>query len=192
MLLDTVVAVDELRRAGIATEVCFDLDWRPDAELAVPCSRHEVTLQGDGDLGERLLRAFRRAGAEGARETVVIGADSPTMPVDRPLRALDALSGGAAAVVGPAPDGGYVLVGAGRACEELFRDIPWGTPDVLDVTRRRAADARILLVEVPGWHDVDRPSDLERLARELEDASVRRRAPATAAWVERFRRSGAS
>ena len=67
-------------------------------------------LQGEGDLGQRLDRAFRRAAAEGARAAVAIGADSPTLPASIIEAAFERLDGGADAVVAPARDGGYVLI----------------------------------------------------------------------------------
>ena len=69
-------------------------------------------------------------------------------------------------VFGPSDDGGYYLVG--QRCLEpgLFRDIPWGTADVLAATLARLDPGRVALL--PSWYDVDRPDDLERLRRELD------------------------
>jgi glycosyltransferase A (GT-A) superfamily protein (DUF2064 family) len=92
---------------------------------------------------------------------------------------------GADAVVIPALDGGYVLVGASRPVPDLFDAIEWGTPGVLDATRRRAREAGIVLAETEPWSDVDVGEDLPRLLREM--AADPKRAPATAACLAGLR-----
>jgi glycosyltransferase A (GT-A) superfamily protein (DUF2064 family) len=71
-------------------------------------------------------------------------------------------------VIGPAEDGGYVLIGLERSDPELFRDIPWGEPEVLAETRGRIAALRWRCFELPALWDVDRPEDLERLPEEMQ------------------------
>ena len=84
-------------------------------------------------LGERLLIAFNEEMCDG-HPVVVLGTDSPTLPpayVDEAfpqLRSNDA-------VIGPAFDGGYYLLGMRQLWRELFpNDMPWGTNQVLDRT----------------------------------------------------------
>jgi glycosyltransferase A (GT-A) superfamily protein (DUF2064 family) len=70
------------------------------------------------------------------------------------------------AVIGPAEDGGYVLIGLRRYAPELFKGVSWGTDLVLKETRER--------LRVLGWQwhelkerwDVDRPEDMKRLKSE--------------------------
>jgi len=168
------------------TELCMD---EPDAfvaETGPPAPHLVLTRQGPGDLGERMLRAFRRSADEGAEFSVALGADSPTLRHELVLHALSRLEAGAQAVVGPAADGGYVLLGLRGAPESLFRDVPWGSPAVLATTRERAREAGLTLVELAGWYDVDDGAALERLRRELADPAVARRAPATARALARL------
>ena len=122
--------------------------------------------QGEGDLGARMQRAFESALAR-ARRAVLVGSDIPALS-SRYLRDAErALDGGYDAVIGPAEDGGYVLIGLSRCDRELFRDIPWGGPEVLAETRRRIAALSWRLSELPALWDMDRPEDLERLPEEL-------------------------
>ncbi|HKI81038.1 MAG TPA: DUF2064 domain-containing protein, partial [Pseudodesulfovibrio sp.] len=79
-------------------------------------------------------------------------------------QALGHLADGSDAVMAPAQDGGYVLLGLRRAAHGLFTDIPWGTGRVAAVTRRRMRELRWHWRELPLQWDVDRPEDLERLA----------------------------
>ena len=91
---------------------------------------------------------------------------------------------GTDAVVIPAHDGGYVLVGASHPVPALFEGIPWGTPLVQEATRRVAREAGLLLAETAPWADVDVESDLYRIAAEL--AADPLRAPATASFLARL------
>lgn len=121
--------------------------------------------QGPGDLGSRMRRAVRaalEAGGEGHR-VCVIGTDAPD--VDRPLveRAFALLEQGSDVVLGPAEDGGYYLIGLAEDHPELFRDIAWSTPDVLESTRERIRRTGLEWSELPVLADVDDLADLERL-----------------------------
>ncbi len=122
--------------------------------------------QGDGDLGARMQRAFESALA-GAERAILVGSDIPALS-PRYLRDADqALARGDDAVIGPAEDGGYALIGLWRCDPELFRDIPWGGSEVLGQTRRRLAALSWRSSELPVLWDVDRPEDLERLPQGL-------------------------
>ena len=122
--------------------------------------------QGEGDLGERMQRAFESALMRAAR-AILVGSDIPALSA-RYLRDADrALVRGNKVVIGPAEDGGYVLIGLSRCDPELFRDIPWGGPDVMAETRRRIAAIAWRSSELPVLWDVDQPEDLERLPEGL-------------------------
>jgi rSAM/selenodomain-associated transferase 1 len=116
--------------------------------------------QGRGNLGERMYRAFRRHSC-----AVLIGTDCPAMrPAD--LRAAArALSEGADAVLAPAEDGGYPLIGLRRVSKRLFDGIAWGGPQVLAQTRRRLKALGWRWRELRTLWDVDRPEDVARLRR---------------------------
>ncbi len=120
--------------------------------------------QGAGDLGDRMNRAFSQPDA-GC--TVIIGTDCPVLNADYVAHALERLSQGVETVVGPAEDGGYVLLGLrepdATLARLLFRDMPWGTDKVLAETLRRLDGKRELL---PVLWDVDHYPDLLRLTRE--------------------------
>ncbi len=121
--------------------------------------------QADGDLGEKMYRAFDVALADAAY-ALVIGTDCPALDADYLRQALLALQKGAPAVIGPAEDGGYVLLGLRRNEPRLFEDIPWGTDAVFDMTRQRLPeDAQVL----PVLWDIDVVEDLQRLKREAGD-----------------------
>jgi rSAM/selenodomain-associated transferase 1 len=166
MLADQTHFLETLSSRGRSCEVCLD------------------TEQGEGDLGARMHRALLRAFASGAATAAILGADAPTLPSVLVDDAFGLLARGADAVIIPAHDGGYVLVGASHPVPALFAAVPWGTPYVQEATRRLARETGLVLAETAPWSDVDVESDLHRLARELgADPS---RAPATAALMARL------
>lgn len=165
---------------GYDIELCMDGAWVADPTFDPPLDGLRQCEQGPGDLGERMLRAFQRCWREGAECVVVLGADSPTLPAAHIHGAFRALERGAAAVLAPATDGGYVLLGLRRPLAELFRKIPWGTSGVLEITRLRAEAGGTELSELAPWYDVDDIEGLRRLQRELGRPGAVERAPATA------------
>jgi rSAM/selenodomain-associated transferase 1 len=117
-----------------------------------------LAAQGDGDLGARMSRAFERDAP-----AVLIGCDCPARTADDLIAAARALAS-ADAVVTPAEDGGYVLIGLRAAAPGLFAGIEWGASEVMARTRERAASLGLALHELPASWDVDRAADLDRVA----------------------------
>lgn len=112
-----------------------------------------LVAQGDGDLGERLTRV--------AAPTLLIGSDCPDLSPAHLLTAAQALRD-AVAVLGPAADGGYWLLGLARAMPHCFTGISWGSDAVAAQTRARLADEGVAPVELAMLYDCDRPEDLAR------------------------------
>lgn len=120
--------------------------------------------QCTGDLGQRMNHALNRALEESDR-VVLIGGDCASVGALELRAAFDHLADERDAVLGPAADGGYVLVGLRRPCPAMLRGIAWSNPTVLEATRRRLRRAGLDWAELPvGW-DVDTPADLRRLRR---------------------------
>lgn len=157
-------------KAAQAARLCpVELWCAPDARHGFfsHCRRaYGVRLrrQGAGDLGRRMKRALDQALREG-RQAVLVGGDCASVGAAELRAAFERLASGYDAVLGPARDGGYVLVGLSRPCPPMFRAIPWSAPTVMATTRRRLRQAGIAWFELPvGW-DVDTPADLKRLRR---------------------------
>lgn len=133
-----------------------------------------VVSQGDGDLGERLTRLFAaQFTSPGTRSVCAIGSDTPHLPLAFIVEAFARLaSPDTDAVWGPADDGGYYLVGTNRLIPELFRNIPWSTPDVLAVSGERARTANVRAALLPPWYDIDTPADLARLQQDIVRETV--------------------
>ena len=157
MLLDTVA---EAFAANLSIpELCTDphpLD--PAWEGFLPSQHMRITAQGEGDLGERLARAAKRTIL--LRETVLlIGTDCPELDRTRLRAAAEALASHDA-VIHPAHDGGYALLGLRRFDPSLFNGIAWSTGSVCadTITRMRALGWPLHVADT--LRDIDEPSDL--------------------------------
>jgi len=133
-----------------------------------------LVAQPNGVFGSRLRAALRAGHARGTR-VVLIGTDSPTLPATM-LRAAFKRLDAADAVVGPATDGGYYLIGARRPLpSSVFERMPWSTASVAAETLRRLASAELRVAVLPRWYDVDDANGVARLSRDIRLA----RAPRT-------------
>jgi hypothetical protein len=132
------------------------------AELAETHGVH-LSVQGEGDLGTRMHRAFLRTLQRHAR-VLLIGADAIALHTERLIEAARALEQHDAVFV-PAHDGGYALVGLRQPAAGLFVDMPWSTAQVMAITRERAAASGLSLAELEPVADIDEPADLVHVPR---------------------------
>jgi uncharacterized protein len=132
-----------------------DKRWRtilavaPDSETRAAhwprfASRVERLPQGSGDLGTRMQRLFRRLPPGPA---IIVGSDIPGLTAREIATAFQRLRG-ADAVVGPATDGGYWLVGLRRSPRLLapFRSVRWSSPHALADTLANLEGRKIATV----------------------------------------------
>jgi len=127
-----------------------------------------VVPQSGETLGGRLVAAFARLLETPGARAVIIGSDSPDLPVTHVKRAFRLLKH-RDVVLGPAVDGGYYLIGLRAAAPALFEGIAWGTADVLGATVRAVRQAGLSLALTPPWYDVDDAASLS-LLRTMCDA----------------------
>jgi hypothetical protein len=163
------------------------------AELAVQAGG-ALFPQGSGDLGVRMERCLGR-GAERSAAIVIVGTDSPDLPMAYLREALATLEQ-PGVVLGPAHDGGYYLVGCRGPIPPIFSlATPWGGSGVLaeTVARLDAWSGRYRLL--PPWWDVDDAAGLAALAarchkRAQADESDEVDCPQTRAVLRELRREG--
>jgi hypothetical protein len=118
--------------------------------------------QPSGDLGTRMLGAFKTALMKGPGPVIVIGSDLPDLTgiiIDQAFKCLESND----IVIGPAADGGYYLLGMKCLHPDVLDGIDWGTEHVHRQTRDRINGLGLSMVELPLIRDVDRPDDLSRL-----------------------------
>jgi rSAM/selenodomain-associated transferase 1 len=140
----------------------------PDAEAAlqeVAGDRWRLLPQAAGDLGQRMKVFFAESLARFDR-IVLIGSDSPDLPIEYVSQAFEAL-GTHDVVLGPAQDGGYYLVGAARQVPRIFDGIDWGTARVWEQTLANLRSAARHWHELPSWYDIDDDGSLRALLLNL-------------------------
>jgi len=130
----------------------------------------QLELQAEGDLGERMEAFFASRFAAGFERVVLVGSDSPQLPLAAIQQAFEQLHE-SQVVLGPTEDGGYWLVGAAGGTPDIFRGIPWSTPQVWEATSRALQTANLRHSTLRVCYDVDNGDDLQRLLDELQ-ASV--------------------
>jgi uncharacterized protein len=132
--------------------------------------RYELCVQSDGTLGDR-LRGFLESHVGEGKRIVLLGMDSPTVPLALVEQAFTELLH-ADVVLGPATDGGYYLLGCAGRVPPIFTDMPWSSRDVLSETIARLADPAWKVALLPPWYDVDEGQDVIVLKGHL--AALRR------------------
>ena len=110
--------------------------------------------QCDGDLGQRLVTAVRREFEYDSERIYLIGGDCPALSRDYFEEADRALSDNDV-VLGPAQDGGYVLLAIKSPHEILFREIDWSTPAVLQQTLAAARSQTLSVCLLRPLVDID-------------------------------------
>ncbi|MEW6670517.1 MAG: TIGR04282 family arsenosugar biosynthesis glycosyltransferase [Thermodesulfobacteriota bacterium] len=160
-LQDRLLALGALKDADIAVAYTPS-SARKDVSDFCP-EGFSLFCQNGRGLGEKMCHIFREKLSEGYAAVSVTGSDSPDLPNRLIQASFDLLLvKGADLVLGPAPDGGYYLIGAKKNYPELFSDIPWSTGKVLAETLEKAAYLGLKTELLPFWNDLDTFQDLVR------------------------------
>ena len=133
------------------------------------------------DLGERLASATQWATEQGYTKTLLVGSDSPTLPISYISKALTLLDS-RDVVIGPSTDGGYYLIGfsatsIAMTVPFIFKEIAWSTADVFQQTVANIRSRKVTFGLLPPWYDIDTAEDLAFLhahisAMRLADETV--------------------
>ena len=118
-----------------------------------------VNGQSAGDLGCRMRSAIFDSFRTGCERVVLVGTDIPDLSAEIFERAFNALSSHDI-VIGPSTDGGYWLVGMRRPVD-VFREIKWGTSEVLNQTLSLVQKTGLSVHLLDPLSDVDTPRILE-------------------------------
>ncbi len=137
-----------------AVQVCFSpADAEPEMREWLG-DRCEYFAQSAGDLGERLTAASAVHFSRSAAPLIFIGGDCPSLTREC-LQQLFTRFARCDAVLAPALDGGYCLIGLRARNDAVFRDIAWSTGAVLEQTRQRLRESGARWVETETLEDVD-------------------------------------
>jgi rSAM/selenodomain-associated transferase 1 len=145
--------------AGLGPVTLWAAPDESHASFQALAATHEIGLksQPNGDLGARMLAAMQDG------PTLVIGTDCPALTPDHLRACAEVLRYNLDAVIIPAEDGGYVLIGTRRPVADLFTGMTWSANSVMAETRRRLARVGLSWREPLLLWDIDVPEDLARL-----------------------------
>lgn len=166
---DTLVTAQKIK---VQLRICFFpphekekfQEWLSHSLVFIP--------QKGSDLGERMKQCFTETFLEGFQRVVLIGSDSPDLPVTLLEQAFQELHTHDL-VLGPSSDGGYYLIGFQATSFEpsVFEDVQWGTASVLAQTLQKIHDTKKDYRLLPQWSDVDTLDDLNHLLKRNRNTS---------------------
>lgn len=120
-----------------------------------------MILQKGNDLGEKMHNAIEW-GLARANKVIIIGSDCVVLEPNHLTEVSSALNDHSHVFI-PAEDGGYVLVAAIESYSNIFKNIEWGTSEVMAKTKKALAAGNKKAAYLPPLWDVDRPEDYLRL-----------------------------
>lgn len=154
--------LSQVLRGGLAPVELW-VSANPEHPFFKPFSKKVSIYQQEGtDLGARMAYAARVALGR-AESVILVGTDCPSVDTAYLEEAITTLKQ-SDVVLGPADDGGYVLLGMNQVVDDLFVDMPWGSSQVLSLSTRRLVKREVNFGLLSSRWDVDRPADLGRLA----------------------------
>ena len=146
---DQIHTLGVTKRVGYSDRLGIDDLW--DASV------FEKFVQEGGDLGERMQRAFEQAFLENFQKVIIIGSDLYDLKNSHLEQAFEALDH-SDAVIGPALDGGYYLLGLRQPIPNIFKNKTWGSVSVLRDTRKDLKEYTVRYLEP--LNDIDYAKDL--------------------------------
>jgi rSAM/selenodomain-associated transferase 2/rSAM/selenodomain-associated transferase 1 len=160
-ILRTLATARQASTGALTLHCALGVDHRLFQLLA---QRHGVVClpQAEGDIGERMAAVMTRHFAQKRPPPLlIVGTDSPVLTREHLQQAADALQTHDAVLI-PAEDGGYVLIGLRLALPAVFERVDWSTPRVMAQTRERLNAIGARWVELATLWDVDEPQDWQR------------------------------
>jgi rSAM/selenodomain-associated transferase 1 len=158
-LSDLFLRLDKLKK--VSATVFYDGEDPGPIRDRIP-ARFALVQQEGETLGNRMENAFRSLLDTEGSMAILIGSDSPDVPLVFIKRAFMKLKH-KDIVLGPATDGGYYMVGLKRVVPSLFNGIEWGTGAVLRETLERVGNESLTCSLLPLWYDVDNVQGLSFL-----------------------------
>ena len=131
-----------------------------------------LTSQVEGDLGNRMQAFFQYAIEHQSEKTILVGTDSPTLPIQIVHKAFQILEH-TDCVLGPALDGGYYLVGCCDTPPPIFQNIDWSSDQILSQTCAALESAGVSYDLLPPWIDIDTIDDLNSIQDYHDESSSR-------------------
>lgn len=130
-----------------------------DTEDHWPNSSYQKKVQHGSDLGDKMNNAFASAFATGYKSVCIIGTDCIELTSPMITTAFDQLLTHDA-VIGPAVDGGYYLLGMNKLHSEVFKNKSWSESSVCADTIVDFENLKLSFSLLETLPDIDEESDL--------------------------------
>jgi hypothetical protein len=124
-----------------------------------PTNLFEKKIQFGADLGAKMQNAFQELFNLGYKNCVIVGSDLFDLQANHFNEAFHILESNDA-IIGPAEDGGYYLLGLKKIIPAIFSNKNWGTETVLAATLIDLLAFSVAFLEV--LNDIDTFEDLEK------------------------------
>lgn len=153
--------IETVRRGEYNTIICYHPSDAASKITDWLGSAYDIWPQNGKNLGERMAEAFTRAFSAGLKKAILVGTDCPDLEERIIHEAFDALNKNSA-VVGPAIDGGYYLIGFNSDSfdTDIFKNMPWGSGHVFQMTVSRLKKKGVTVHLLPQLRDIDTYEDL--------------------------------
>jgi rSAM/selenodomain-associated transferase 1 len=133
----------------------------------------DLILQIGNDLGDRLGYVSNKLFNKGFKKVVILDSDTPNLPTEYIRKAIAGLRN-SDIIIGPCEDGGYYLIGLKSPTTDIFKNIPWSTSNVANVTVKRAKEIGLKSSSLKYWYDIDTIDDLKRLKKDLDGSEKKK------------------
>ena len=143
-----------------------ELHCAPDTShqfFTILANKYNIKLvpQQNGDLGNRMSVALKES-LINHKKCILIGTDCPEIDhnyIHQAFKKLDCVD----VIIGPAKDGGYVLIGTKSHDDRLFHNINWSTSEVLKQTLQNIHHLNLKYNKMTALLDIDNGDDLDHL-----------------------------
>ncbi len=180
--------IETLKKGGAEFRICFYPASSGEKIVRWLGKDHLYMPQEGEDIGERMERAFVGSFSEGREKVLLIGSDIPDLTnsmIDEAFESLERND----AVIGPASDGGYYLIGFKKSSflPDIFHGVAWSTGSVFKETLKIFKELDCNVRILPEWRDVDTVEDLRSLFERNIDTDFRksRTMSCIMSWKER-------
>lgn len=127
-----------------------------------------MAVQQGASLGVRMRNAIDTTLNDGYDRVAIVGSDHPTLPTAFLREAFAALKRPNSIALGPSYDGGFYLIGMNARYPQVFEDMRYSHPQVLNQTLTRIGRTNASLTVLPRWYDVDTPAALRLMLADMD------------------------
>ncbi|ACF13647.1 uncharacterized protein-like protein [Chloroherpeton thalassium ATCC 35110] len=165
-IYDTCCKLSQMQNTDIFAFAANESEQESAVQAFFAKKKIPILMQVGEGLGERMSNAFQMLFEKAYRQVVILGTDSPDLPLAYIESAFGFLGLAQPGIcVAPSEDGGYYLLGMNAFFPTLFQEITYSTSQVYIDTLKKALQLPASFAALRRWYDIDEPEDLARLKK---------------------------